>query len=86
MPDAAVRFRYMMEYEPKSREDFQPWLEMAAKSMDPLYFVVIDKKSGKVAGRQTFMRVDTQNGVVCFKFREKIGIHLIELHKFIDIG
>ena len=30
----------------------------------PLYYAVIDKASGKVAGRQTFLRIDTANGVV----------------------
>ncbi|KAI1708769.1 acetyltransferase (GNAT) domain-containing protein [Ditylenchus destructor] len=64
VPDAPERFRYLFEYEPKSREDIQPWLEMTEKSMDPLYFVVIDKKTGKVAGRQSLMRIDTDFGVV----------------------
>ncbi|KAI1710313.1 acetyltransferase (GNAT) domain-containing protein [Ditylenchus destructor] len=64
VPDAAERFRYMMVDEPKSREEFQPWLEEVEKSVDPLYFVVIDKKTGKVAGRQTLMRIDTAFGVI----------------------
>lgn len=61
--DADGRFRYLGEYPPESRAAFQPWVEQAQASTDPLYFVVIDKASGKVAGRQTFMRIDAANGV-----------------------
>ena len=61
--DADERFRWLSEYPPQSREAFQPWLEKAEASADPLYFAVIDKASGKIAGRQTFMRIDEANGV-----------------------
>lgn len=58
------RFRWLGEYTPESRDAFQPWLERAEASEDPLYFTVIDKATGKVAGRQTLMRIDTANGVI----------------------
>jgi RimJ/RimL family protein N-acetyltransferase len=61
--DAGQRFRYLGEYPPESREAFQAWLEKAEASADPLYFAVIDRASGKVAGRQTFLRMDPANGV-----------------------
>lgn len=61
--DAAERFRYLAEYPPVSLKEFRLWLEKAEDSRDPLYFAVIDKKSGKVAGRQTFLRTDAANGV-----------------------
>ena len=48
---------------PESRAAFQPWLDKAEASEDPLFFAVIDKASGKVAGRQTLMRIDPANGV-----------------------
>jgi RimJ/RimL family protein N-acetyltransferase len=63
-PDAEARFLWLGEYPPKNREAFQPWLEKAETSADPLYFTVFDKASGKIAGRQTFMRIDAANGVV----------------------
>ncbi|MBN9035359.1 MAG: GNAT family N-acetyltransferase [Rhizobiales bacterium] len=63
-PDADTRFLWLGERGPSSRADFQAWLEKAEASADPLYFVVIDKASGRIAGRQTFMRIDTANGVV----------------------
>lgn len=63
VPDALDRFRWLGEYPPKTRAEFQPWLDKAEASADPIYFTVIDKKSGKIAGRQTYLRTDTANGV-----------------------
>ncbi len=64
VPDADTRFRWLPEYPPGRRADFQPWLEKAEASADPLYFTVIDRASGRIAGRQTLMRIDPANGVV----------------------
>lgn len=61
--DADGRFRWLPEETPSTREEFQTWLLMAQGSQDPMYFAVIDKKTGKVAGRQTMMRMDPKNGV-----------------------
>lgn len=61
--DADGRFRWLPEDTPESREEFQTWLEHVAASDDPMYFAVIDLASGKVAGRQTMMRMDPENGV-----------------------
>ncbi|WGF88245.1 GNAT family N-acetyltransferase [Marinivivus vitaminiproducens] len=63
-PDARDRFAYLSEIPPESRAAFQPWLEMAEASADPLYFAVVDKASGKAVGRQTYLRIDPANGVV----------------------
>jgi len=62
--DADGRFRWLGEYPPESRAAFQPWLEKAAASEDPLYFTVMDKATGRIAGRQTFMRIDPAHGVI----------------------
>lgn len=61
--DADERFRWLPEVKPESREAFQPWLEMAEASEDPMYFSVIDLASGNVAGRQTMMRMNPKQGV-----------------------
>ncbi|MBE7183894.1 MAG: GNAT family N-acetyltransferase [Methylobacterium mesophilicum] len=61
--DIDRRFRWLFDEPPQSREDFTPWLEKAEASADPLFFAVVDKASGKVAGRQTLMRIDPANGV-----------------------
>lgn len=63
MADAGDRFRYLPEKPAESLEGFRPWLEMAQASEDPLYFAVIDKATGKVAGRQTFLRTNAAHGV-----------------------
>lgn len=61
--DSDGRFRWLPENTPETREEFQPWLERVGASQDPMYFAVIDLKTGKVAGRQTMMRMDPANGV-----------------------
>lgn len=63
-PDADDRFRWLGETVPQDRPVFQAWLEKAAASDDPSHFAVIDRASGRIAGRQSFMRIDTVNGVV----------------------
>lgn len=62
--DADRRFTWLFEFPPATREEFEPWLEKASKSDDPLFFAVIDKASGKVAGRQALMRIDPVHGVI----------------------
>lgn len=62
--DAQERFRWLFDYPPESRAAFQPWLDKAEASEDPLFFAVIDKASGKIAGRQSLMRIDPAFGVI----------------------
>ncbi len=61
--DAGERFRWLFEYPPESRAAFQPWLEKVEASQDPLFFTVVDKASGTIAGRQTIMRIEPAFGV-----------------------
>lgn len=56
-PDAAQRFRYLFDAVPKTRADLDDWLQKAAVSNDPFVFAVIDKRTGRVEGRQTLMRI-----------------------------
>ena len=62
--DAADRFRWLFDYPPVNRQEFQPWLDKAQASEDPLFFATIDKASGKAAGRQALMRIDAAHGVI----------------------
>jgi RimJ/RimL family protein N-acetyltransferase len=62
--EAAQKFRWLPEAPPSDRESFRAWVEKVAESHDPLFYAVIDKASGKVAGRQTLMRIDAANGVI----------------------
>jgi RimJ/RimL family protein N-acetyltransferase len=64
VPDADGRFAWLADYPPQTRAAFQPWLEKAEASEDPLFFTVIDKPSGKIGGRQTLMRIDAAYGVI----------------------
>ncbi|MFC4624531.1 GNAT family N-acetyltransferase [Daeguia caeni] len=64
VPDAETRFQWLFDVPPRSREEFDLWLDKAAASADPMFFAVIDKKTGKAAGRQTLMRIDPAHGVV----------------------
>jgi RimJ/RimL family protein N-acetyltransferase len=62
--DAADRFKWLPDTAPGSRPDFQPWLDKAAESVDPLYFAIIDKATGLIAGRQSLMAIDAANGSI----------------------
>ena len=62
--EADQRFRWLPEAPPADRDGFRGWVEKVAASEDPLFYAVIDKASGKVAGRQTLMRIDAANGVI----------------------
>ncbi len=96
-PDKDSRFRWLYDPAPQDRADFQPWLDKAAASDDPLYFAVIDKASGRIAGRQSFMRIDTANGVieignilwnglVARKPAATEALYLFARHAFDDLG
>ena len=63
-PGAEDRFRYLFEDAPADYAAFTPWLEKAAASTDPLFFAVIDKRTGRAEGRQALMRIDSTHGVI----------------------
>jgi RimJ/RimL family protein N-acetyltransferase len=62
--DADQRFRWLFEYPPSDRSAYEAWLEKSSASQDPLFFVAIDKATGKIGGRQTLMRIDPTFGVI----------------------
>ncbi len=62
--DADSRFRWLPEYPPATEADLLDWAARAASSEDPLFFAVVDKASGKAAGRQALMRIDPANGAI----------------------
>lgn len=62
--DADEKFRYLYELPPEEESSFVAWVSRVSKSADPLFFAVVDKATGKVAGRQTLMRIDAQNGSI----------------------
>lgn len=62
--EADTQFTWLPEYSPTDVSDFRTWVEKCAASDDPLFSAVIDKANGQVAGRQTLMRIDADNGVI----------------------
>lgn len=95
--DGEARFRWLGEGAPSAYEAFMPWLEKAEASVDPLWFAVIDRASGRIAGRQTFMRTDTANGVteignilwnppVARRPAATEALYLFARHAFDDLG
>jgi RimJ/RimL family protein N-acetyltransferase len=63
-PDAGERFRFLSDFPPPNRDIFDEWIARAASTVDPMMFVLIDKATDKIGGRQSFMRIDTANGVI----------------------
>ncbi len=72
--DADDRFHWLPELTPENRAAFQPWLEKAEASEDPLFFAVIDKRTNTVEGRQTLMRIDEANGFLRLDVRDAAGL------------
>lgn len=47
-----------------SRPDFQSWIEAKAARKDILCHVVVDRATGRIGGRQDYMRADVTHGVI----------------------
>ena len=62
--DSDAKFTWLAEFPPTTLGDFRAWVDTVVKSKDPIFYAVIDKETGKVAGRQTLMRIDEANGSV----------------------
>lgn len=60
----ASSFDYLFDVPPKDRDDLRAWIEQRMKSEDPLFHAVVDKATGLAGGRQTFMRITPEHGVI----------------------
>ena len=63
-PTDAALLRYLPERPFPDRASFQPWLDKAAASEDPLFFAAIDTATGRAEGRLSLMRIDPAHGVI----------------------
>ena len=63
-PGAERRFAYLFDMQPSTIADMNAWVAKAASTEDPRFSAVIDKASGRVAGRQALMRVTPEHGVI----------------------
>ena len=61
---AEERHRYLFETAPENRDAFKAWLARAAGGEDPLFYAVIDAQTGRAEGRQAFMRITPEHGVI----------------------
>jgi RimJ/RimL family protein N-acetyltransferase len=94
---AARRFTWLPEVPPGSLDELKVWTDKAEASPDPLFFALIDKATGRVAGRQSLMRIDTANGVIeigniywgptiARKAAATEALYLAARHVFDDLG
>lgn len=51
-PGADERFRYLFEQSPSNMDEFSRWMSEAEVSSDPLFYAVVDKRTGRAEGRQ----------------------------------
>lgn len=61
---ADARFAYLFDLPPASPADMAAWIAKAGATEDPLFSAVIDKASGRAAGRQALMRITPEHGVI----------------------
>ena len=57
-------FDYLFDVPPKGKEDLLAWIAQKSTSEDPLFHAVVDRASGVAGGRQTFMRITPEHGVI----------------------
>lgn len=62
--DKHVIWQYLFEAPFADHTAFKAHLERKAQSEDPLFYAIIDKKSGKAVGYATLMRIDTAHRVI----------------------
>jgi RimJ/RimL family protein N-acetyltransferase len=63
-PGAAQRFAYLSDLPPAGIADMDAWINKMNAGDDPLFSAVIDRSSGRAAGRQALMRITPEHGVI----------------------
>ena len=63
-PGAEARFAYLFDVPPARPADMAAWIEKMSAGDDPLFSAVVDKASGRAAGRQALMRITPEHGVI----------------------
>ena len=63
-PGADARFAYLFDVPPASIADMNAWIAKVTAGDDPLFCAVIDKATGRAAGRQALMRITPEHGVI----------------------
>ena len=60
----AKSFDYLFDVPPRDRADLHAWIGQKSASEDPLCHAVVDQATGIAGGRQTFMRIVPEHGVI----------------------
>jgi RimJ/RimL family protein N-acetyltransferase len=60
----AKSFDYLFDVSPRDLEDLKSYIRQKSASADPLFHAVVDKATGVAGGRQTFMRITPEHGVI----------------------
>ncbi len=60
----ARSFDYLFDVPPRDAADVRAWIAQKAISEDPLFHAVVDRATGIAGGRQTFMRIAPEHGVI----------------------
>ena len=63
-PGAGRLFAYLFDQPPATLADMEAWIAKMSAGDDPLFSAVIDKTSGRAAGRQALMRIAPEHGVI----------------------
>jgi RimJ/RimL family protein N-acetyltransferase len=59
-----VKYRWLFDHPPADRETFDAWVDAASLPADPLFYAVIDRATGRAEGRQAFLRITPDHGVI----------------------
>ena len=63
-PGAERRFAYLFDLPPAAPADMAAWIATMTAGDDPLFSAVIDRASGRAAGRQALLRITPEHGVI----------------------
>ena len=63
-PGAERLFAYLFDQPPAALSDMEAWIAKMTGANDPLFSAVIDKATGRAAGRQSLMRIVPEHGVI----------------------
>ena len=88
---------YLFDDKPPTREAYDAWLRKAASTQDPLFYAIVDARTGRAAGVAALMRIDRNHGVIevghinfspsLQRTREATeAIYLFMAHAFDDLG
>lgn len=64
IPSAEERYRYISNLPPKSREEHEAWIRKEVTSEEFITFVIVNKRTGEIEGRQSLMRIFPEHGSV----------------------